>query len=154
MASFLCGFNQESVLRVPYMQKVDVITSSLCIECVARDKGHYKKIIGNLKKLLKSKGCIFMIRVLEETFYSVTEERLTVYPLIEELVKEALVENDFEILQFNAERYDNPPEIVSNFKGLFSVLARRIDWCLPVFLKLGLISSFLKRFHNFNIPTL
>jgi hypothetical protein len=109
------------------MQKVDVITSSLCIECVARDNGHYKKIIGNLKQLLKSNGFIFMIGVLEETFYTVTEKRLTVYPLTEELIKEALVENNFEILQFNAERYDNPPEIVSDFKGLFSVLARRID---------------------------
>lgn len=114
MASFLCDFNQESVLSVPYMQKVGIITSSLCIECVARDERHYKKIIGNLKKLLKSKGCIIMISVLEETLYKLTEKRLTVYPLIEELVKEALVENDFEILQFNAERYDNPPEIVSN----------------------------------------
>jgi hypothetical protein len=112
VASSLCDFNQESVLSVPYMQKVGVITSSLCIECVARDEGHYKKIIGNLKKLLKSKGCIIMISVLEETLYTLTEERLTVCPLIGELVKEALVENDFEILQFNAERYDNPYKII------------------------------------------
>ena len=68
-----------------------------------------------------------MIGVLEETFYMVTEKRLTVYPLTKVLVKEALVENNFEILQFNVEKYENPPEMVSDFKGLFSVLARRID---------------------------
>ena len=102
-----------------------MIASSLCIEAVAQSPENYKEIIGNLKKYLKPDGYIFLIGVLDETFYMVEEQRLPCFEVTEKLLEETMDQHGFKIIKLNSFRYENPPTDTSDSKGLFAVLAKR-----------------------------
>lgn len=112
------------IFEHPFFKKVDVIASSLCIEAVAQSPENYKEIIGNLKKYLKPNGYIFLIGVLDETFYMVEEQRLPCFKVTEKLLEETMNEHGFEIIKLNSFRFENPPTDTSDFKGLFSIVAK------------------------------
>lgn len=101
-----------------------MIASSLCVEAVAQSPENYKEIIGNLKKYLKPNGYIFLIGVLDETFYMVEEQRLPCFQVTEKLLEETMNEHGFKIIKMNSFRFENPPTDTSDFKGLFSIVAK------------------------------
>jgi hypothetical protein len=103
---------------------VDIITSSLCIEAVATSSSNYNQIIKNLTRYLKPKGYIYLIGVLEETFYMVGDQRLPCFKVTEELLRWTMAENGFNVVLLETEISANPPTETSDFKGLFSLLAQ------------------------------
>ncbi|CAB4019676.1 nicotinamide N-methyltransferase-like [Paramuricea clavata] len=78
----------------------DVVSTSFCLESCVSSEVHYKKTVAELCKLLKPNGYLFMIGVLKETFYIVGEEKFSVFPLTEKMVKEAMNEVGMEIVKF------------------------------------------------------
>lgn len=68
-------------------RKVDVIYSSLCLECAATSDQSYKNIVKNLKKFLKPNGYIYLFGVLEESFYDVLDQKLFCHPQSERLLR-------------------------------------------------------------------
>ena len=116
------------MVGIEYMNKIDVITCSLVMESVSRSDDDYKRIIRNIKQLLKPNGYIYFFGVIGSTFYTVKDQRLPAHPLHEDLIKNTLEENGFEILKFNLQRNSNTTQVTVDNQGSYSVLAKRINW--------------------------
>lgn len=89
---FKCDVSQDNILvGIEYMNKVDVITCSLVMESVSRSDEDYKRIMKNIKNLLKPNGYVYFFGVIGSTFYTVKDQRLPAHPLNEDLIKNTLV---------------------------------------------------------------
>ena len=109
------------------MNKVDVITCSLVMESVSRSDNDYRRIIGNIKQLLKPNGYVYFFGVIGSTFYTVKDQRLPAHPLNEDLIRNTLQEKGFEIIKFNLHGNSNTTQVTVDNQGSYSVLARRIN---------------------------
>ncbi|CAB4019677.1 nicotinamide N-methyltransferase-like [Paramuricea clavata] len=78
----------------------DVVSTSFCLESCVSSEVHFKNTVAELCKLLKPNGYLFMNGVLEQTFYFVGDEKFSVFPLTEKMVKEAMNEVGMEIAKF------------------------------------------------------
>ncbi|XP_028395124.1 nicotinamide N-methyltransferase-like [Dendronephthya gigantea] len=78
----------------------DVVSTSLCLESCVSSEEHYKSSVGELAKILKPNGVLYMGGVLEGSFYFVGEEMFNNFPMNEKMVKEAMEEAGLAIEKF------------------------------------------------------
>ena len=98
-----CDVTKASIVQLDsddVAKPFDVVSTSYCLETCVSSEVHYKNIVAELCKLLKPNGYLFMFVFLEQTFYSVGEEKFSVFPLTEKMVKEAMNEAGMEIVKF------------------------------------------------------
>ncbi|XP_067869181.1 phenylethanolamine N-methyltransferase-like [Heterodontus francisci] len=122
-----CDIMQPNPLHPQVLDPVDAISTTFCLESVCPDKKSLEKALGNITSLLKPGGFLLMIGALDESYYLAGEVKLSVVPLDEDYVKEAVSKSGYRICVFKT--YNMPPELkigVDDVRGVFYLQAQKI----------------------------
>ncbi|CAM2108839.1 phenylethanolamine N-methyltransferase [Caretta caretta] len=107
-------------------QPADALVSTFCLEAVSPDRPSFERALSNVTTLLKPGGHFLLIGALEESFYLAGEAKLSVVPVSEADVKEALSKSGYHIHNFRS--YLMPPSLkigVDDVSGVFFVHAQK-----------------------------
>lgn len=102
------------------------MVSTFCLEAVSPDRLSFERALKNVTSLLKPGGHFLLIGALEESFYLAGEAKLSVVPVSEADVKEALTKSGYKIHDFRS--YIMPPRLkigVDDVSGVFFVHAQK-----------------------------
>ncbi|KAM3923849.1 phenylethanolamine N-methyltransferase isoform 2-T2 [Leptodactylus fuscus] len=105
---------------------VDCLVSSFCLEACSPNLEAFQKALENVVGLLKPKGHFLWIGALEESYYLAGEARLSVVPVTEDIVKEALHTAKCVVREFSS--YCMTPSMkvgVDDVAGIFFVWAQK-----------------------------
>uniref|UniRef100_A0A8D0GPB5 Phenylethanolamine N-methyltransferase n=1 Tax=Sphenodon punctatus TaxID=8508 RepID=A0A8D0GPB5_SPHPU len=111
---------------LPAHRPADALISTFCLEAASPDLPSFQRALRNVTTLLKPGGHFLMIGALEESFYLAGEAKLSVVPVTEEDVKEALAKSGYRLHAFRA--YIMPPSLkigVDDVRGVFFTHAQK-----------------------------
>lgn len=118
--------HQPEPLGSQVCQPADALVSTFCLEAVSPDRPSFERALSNVTTLLKPGGHFLLIGALEESFYLAGEAKLSVVPVSEADVKEALSKSGYHIHNFCS--YLMPPSLkigVDDVTGVFFVHAQK-----------------------------
>ncbi|XP_006022610.1 phenylethanolamine N-methyltransferase [Alligator sinensis] len=118
--------HQPNPVGSPLRQLADAMVSTFCLEAVSPDRLSFERALKNVTSLLKPGGHFLLIGALEESFYLAGEAKLSVVPVSEADVKEALTKSGYKIHDFRS--YIMPPSLkigVDDVNGVFFVHAQK-----------------------------
>ncbi|XP_067397328.1 phenylethanolamine N-methyltransferase isoform X1 [Emydura macquarii macquarii] len=118
--------HQPEPLGSPLGHLADALISTFCLEAVSPDRPSFERALRNVTSLLKPGGHFLLIGALEESFYLAGEAKLSVVPVREADVKEALAKSGYQIHDFRS--YVMPPSLkigVDDVSGVFFAHAQR-----------------------------
>ncbi|KAL0597832.1 Phenylethanolamine N-methyltransferase [Plecturocebus cupreus] len=104
----------------------DALISAFCLEAVSPDLASFQRALDHITTLLRPGGHLLLIGALEESWYLAGEARLTVVPVSEEEVREALVRSGYEVRDLRT--YIMPAHLqtdVDDVKGIFFAWAQK-----------------------------
>ncbi|KAM5274300.1 LOW QUALITY PROTEIN: phenylethanolamine N-methyltransferase [Ctenodactylus gundi] len=104
----------------------DALISAFCLEAVSPDLTSFQRALDHITTLLKPGGHLLLIGGLEESWYHAGAVRLTVVPVGEETVREALLQSGYEIRDLRT--YVMPAYLqtgVDDVKGIFFAWAQK-----------------------------
>nr|AAA91779.1 phenylethanolamine N-methyltransferase [Rattus norvegicus] len=106
----------------------DALVSAFCLEAVSPDLPSFRQALYHITTLLRPGGHLLLIGALEESWYLAGEARLSVVPVSEEEVREALVCSGYEVRDLRT--YIMPAHLrtgVDDVKGIFFAWAQKIE---------------------------
>lgn len=95
----------------------DAIITSLALEAANPDKNAYNASLNNLAKLLKNGGVICIIGVLNESFYTVGDEKFFCLPLSKDDIDFALTQAGFVNVVWKI--HEEAANVVSDYTACF-----------------------------------
>ncbi|XP_044530315.1 phenylethanolamine N-methyltransferase [Gracilinanus agilis] len=104
----------------------DALVSTFCLEAVSPDHASFQRALDNITTLLRPGGHLLLIGALEESWYLAGEARLSVVPVQEGDVREALSRSGYQVRDFQT--YSMPAHLqtgVDDVKGIFFVWAQK-----------------------------
>ncbi|XP_062894126.1 phenylethanolamine N-methyltransferase [Mobula hypostoma] len=122
-----CDIMKAEPLHPRVLEPVDAISTTFCLESVCSDKESLERALSNITSLLKPGGFLLMIGALGESYYLAGEVRLSVVPVDEGYVKEAVSRSGYRICVFKT--YTMPPELktgVDDVTGVFYLQAQKL----------------------------
>ncbi|XP_028745375.1 phenylethanolamine N-methyltransferase [Peromyscus leucopus] len=105
----------------------DALVSAFCLEAVSPDLASFQRALHHITTLLRPGGHLLLIGALEESWYLAGEARLSVVPVSEEEVREALVLGGYEVRDLRT--YIMPAHLrtgVDDVKGIFFAWAQKM----------------------------
>ncbi|XP_067910432.1 nicotinamide N-methyltransferase-like [Heterodontus francisci] len=121
-----CDVHQSNPLYPVDLVPVDCLLTSLCLEAACKDKAAYCTALRNVTSLLKPGGLLFMIVVLNETFYTVDKYKFSCLSFDQVFLEKALKEAGYEIEQ--SEMFVAPDKsinTVSDFEAVLFLVAHK-----------------------------
>uniref|UniRef100_A0A8C8S9I8 Phenylethanolamine N-methyltransferase n=1 Tax=Pelusios castaneus TaxID=367368 RepID=A0A8C8S9I8_9SAUR len=118
--------HQPKPLGSELCHPADAMVSTFCLEAVSPDWPSFERALQNITTLLKPGGHFLLIGALEESFYLAGEAKLSVVPVREADVKEALAKSGYQIHDFRS--YVMPPGLkigVDDVSGVFFAHAQK-----------------------------
>uniref|UniRef100_A0A8C6HD34 Phenylethanolamine N-methyltransferase n=1 Tax=Mus spicilegus TaxID=10103 RepID=A0A8C6HD34_MUSSI len=106
----------------------DALVSAFCLEAVSPDLTSFQRALHHITTLLRPGGHLLLIGALEESWYLAGEARLSVVPVSEEEVREALVLGGYEVRELRT--YIMPAHLctgVDDVKGIFFAWAQKME---------------------------
>ncbi|XP_051894327.1 phenylethanolamine N-methyltransferase-like [Pristis pectinata] len=122
-----CDIMQPNPMHPRVLEPVDAISTTFCLESVCPDKESLEHALSNVTSLLRAGGFLLMIGALGESYYLAGEVKLSVVPVDEDYVKEAVSKSGYRICVFKT--YTMPPELkigVDDVTGVFYLQAQKI----------------------------
>ncbi|XP_043818284.1 phenylethanolamine N-methyltransferase [Dromiciops gliroides] len=104
----------------------DALVSAFCLEAVSPDYASFQRALDHITTLLRSSGHLLLIGALEESWYLAGEAKLSVVPIQEGEVREALRRSGYRVRDFRT--YTMPAHLqtgVDDVKGIFFVWAQK-----------------------------
>ncbi|XP_072343802.1 phenylethanolamine N-methyltransferase [Scyliorhinus torazame] len=121
-----CDIMQPNPLYPKVLDPVDAISTTFCLEAACPDKKSLEKALANITSLLKPGGFLLMIGALDESYYLAGEAKLSVVPVDEDYVREAVSKSGYRICVFKT--YKMPSELkigVDDVRGVFYLQAQK-----------------------------
>ncbi|CAB1316960.1 unnamed protein product, partial [Coregonus sp. 'balchen'] len=85
-----CDICLENPFHPVTVPPADCVLSSLCLEAACKDRESYHRSLSSMVGLLRSGGVLVLIGDLDETYYTVGEQRFDCVNLSEEFITETL----------------------------------------------------------------
>ncbi|XP_020853291.1 phenylethanolamine N-methyltransferase [Phascolarctos cinereus] len=104
----------------------DALVSAFCLEAVSPDHSSFQMALDHITTLLRPSGHLLLIGALEESWYLAGEAKLSVVPIQEGEVREALSQSGYQVRDFRT--YTMPAYLqtgVDDVKGIFFVWAQK-----------------------------
>uniref|UniRef100_A0A667YFP9 Zgc:64002 n=1 Tax=Myripristis murdjan TaxID=586833 RepID=A0A667YFP9_9TELE len=87
-----CDVNLENPFQPVTVEPADCIISSLCLEAACKDREAYRRSLGAMVGLLRPGGVLVIIGDLNETFYTVGDQRFSSLNLSQDFIEKTLCE--------------------------------------------------------------
>uniref|UniRef100_A0A8C5PZQ1 Nicotinamide N-methyltransferase n=1 Tax=Leptobrachium leishanense TaxID=445787 RepID=A0A8C5PZQ1_9ANUR len=125
-----CDVLKKNPFEPLVLPPADCVLCCLCLESACKDVASYRDTVKNLKNLVKPGGHIIVLGTINNTYFSVNENKLPTAVLKEQDIKKAFTDGGYEILRMEAERREDLSLIsIADFRGFYSVLARKPGKC-------------------------
>uniref|UniRef100_T1ITU6 Methyltransferase type 11 domain-containing protein n=1 Tax=Strigamia maritima TaxID=126957 RepID=T1ITU6_STRMM len=105
------------------LRQFDIVTSSLCLDCVTEDKDYFKAM-KNLADLVSPGGHLALVNAIEGTMYKVGKQEIVAAWIDEEKIRNAMADAKLIVVELKKHIYKSQLEM-SDEKGLFTVLATK-----------------------------
>lgn len=87
-----CDITLENPFHPATVEPADCVLSSLCLEAACTDRPAYRRSLATMTGLLRPGGVLVLIGDLDETFYTVGEQRFPCVRLSQEFIQQSLEE--------------------------------------------------------------
>ncbi|NP_001139974.1 uncharacterized protein LOC393330 homolog [Salmo salar] len=102
-----CDICLENPFHPVTVPPADCVLSSLCLEAACKDRESYRRSLSSMVDLLRSGGVLVLIGDLDETFYTVGEQRFDCVNLSEEFITEALSKLGLSVEEFTLQQAED-----------------------------------------------
>ncbi|XP_052371028.1 nicotinamide N-methyltransferase-like [Oncorhynchus keta] len=102
-----CDICLENPFHPVTVPPADCVLSSLCLEAACKDRESYRRSLSSMVDLLRSGGVLVLIGDLDETFYTVGEQRFDCVNLSEEFITETLSKLGLSVEEFTLQQAED-----------------------------------------------
>ncbi|XP_030077011.1 nicotinamide N-methyltransferase [Microcaecilia unicolor] len=119
-----CDVTKSNPLEPLVLPAADCLLTCLCLQAACKDEDTFSCALKNLSSLLKPGGYLVMVGVLASKFYTVGQKKFYVLSVDKKLLKKALPESGFEILQLHTQNHSKAVHL-SDYYGHYFIVARK-----------------------------
>lgn len=121
-----CDICLENPFAPVTVDAADCVVSSLCLEAACKDRGSYQRSLGAMVGLLGPRGVLVLIGDLDETFYTVGEQKFDCVSLSQEFIKRTLTELGLSVLEFTLQpAQDRDHNHKCDYEASFHLIAQK-----------------------------
>ncbi|XP_067681417.1 indolethylamine N-methyltransferase-like [Haliotis asinina] len=121
-----CDIRKENIFAPCFISSVDVITSSLCLESVARSIAEYESQAARLASVLRPGGHLLLFGCIGGSFYTVGTHRFSSFGMTSSELQAAWTKAGMEIISWKEGRRSNPEQKeATDIDGFFTLVAKK-----------------------------
>ncbi|XP_062309452.1 nicotinamide N-methyltransferase-like [Osmerus eperlanus] len=121
-----CDICLEKPFAPVTVEPADCVVSSLCLEAACKDRDSYRRSLRAMVGLLGPRGVLVLIGDLDETFYTVGEQKFLCVSLSQEFIQETLSELGLTVLEFTLQQaQDRNQNHKCDYEASFHLIARK-----------------------------
>ncbi|XP_071755416.1 nicotinamide N-methyltransferase [Centroberyx gerrardi] len=121
-----CDITLENPLHPVTVEPADCVVSSLCLEAACKDREAYRRSLGAMVRLLRHGGVLVLIGDLNETFYTVGDQKFPCVSLSQDFVEQTLCELGLSVQQFILQQaQDRELNLKCDYEASFFLVAHK-----------------------------
>ncbi|XP_046548525.1 nicotinamide N-methyltransferase-like [Haliotis rubra] len=119
-----CDIRDKNPFSTNFLPKVDIITSSLCLEAVATDLASYEECAGNMVGMLNPCGHLVIFGCLGGTIYTVGSKRFSSFGMSKDDLMSTWKKVGIEIMSWN--ECSQPKQDYNDIDVFFGMVGRKM----------------------------
>ncbi|KAM4620133.1 nicotinamide N-methyltransferase [Polymixia lowei] len=121
-----CDITLEKPFHPVTVEPADCIVSSLCLEAACKDREAYRCSLGAMVGLLRPGGVLVLIGDLNETFYTVGDQKFPAVRLTQDFVQQTLCELGLTVKEFTLQpAQDRELNLKCDYEASFHLIAHK-----------------------------
>uniref|UniRef100_A0A667Y949 Zgc:64002 n=1 Tax=Myripristis murdjan TaxID=586833 RepID=A0A667Y949_9TELE len=121
-----CDVSLENPFQPVTVEPADCIISSLCLEAACKDREAYRHSLGAMVGLLRPGGVLVLVGDLNETFYTVGDQKFLTVNLSQDFIEKTLCELGLSVQQFiKQQAQDREVNLKCDYEASFYLVAHK-----------------------------